>query len=270
MLKRLSKKTIIIALCAMLVILGVLIAIVVRQGSNNPYGKEVASLITEDEVSNIGDVLRAAGLSNVDLFETWVYEYLENKGNDFQSDAYSDADCRLTTMLLAEQQISCKDAQAYQGDYLMIDVDKLKNDSSFVLLSDNINDFTTIFGEMPIPAGGFKDALPENWKKHDIVFNNDNCKIVNLVFQTMDTNEAFVGHTGILVDCRELSGVEVNSNYLFVEKLAFNDAFMATELNDPSDLIDIFSQRDDYKTEEGEAKPIIYLNDEFLGELKLR
>lgn len=268
MSKILNKKTLIIILCTMMVLAAALISVVIRQGSSNPYSKEANAFITESDVSKVGDVLRAAGLSNVDLFETWVYEYLENKDSNFQSDAYSDADCRLTTMLLAEKQLSCKDPEEYQGDYLMIDVDKLRHDNAFVLLSDNINDFTTMFGETPIPAGGFKDALPQQWKKHDIIFYNDYCKIVNLVFQTKDTNEAFVGHTGMLVDCRELSGVEVNSNYLFVEKLAFNDAFMATELNDPSDLIELFSQRDDYKTEEGEEKPLVYLNDEFLGELK--
>ena len=264
----LNKKTLIIILCAMMFLAAALIAVVVRQGTSNPFGKEVGSFISEKDVPRVGEVLRAAGLSNVDIFETWVYEYLENKDSNFQSDAYSDADCRLTAMLLAEKQLSCKDPEEYQGDYLMIDVDKLRNDNSFVILSDNTNDFTTMFGETPIPASGFKDALPQKWKKHDIKFYNDYCKIVNLVFQTMDTNEAFVGHTGILVDCRELSGVEANSNYLFVEKLAFNDAFMASELNDPSDLINLFSQRDDYKTEEGEAKPLVYLNDEFLGELK--
>ena len=116
MIKGLNKKILIIVLCVMLAALAALVMVLVNQGNNNPYGKEAASYITEDEVSKIGDVLRAAGLSNVDVFETWVYEYLENRDEKFQSDAYSDADCRMTAMLLLDDQISCDGAEDYTGD----------------------------------------------------------------------------------------------------------------------------------------------------------
>jgi hypothetical protein len=87
------------------------------------------------------------------------------------------------------------------------------------------------------------------------------------VFNTLGTDEVFVGHAGVLVDCSKLDDSKYK-NYLFVEKLAFGDAFMATEIKDPKDLIDLFSGRKDYSVQEGEHKPIVYINDELLGELK--
>ena len=267
MIKGLNKKILIIVLCVMLAALAALVMVLVNQGNNNPYGKEAASYITEDEVSKIGDVLRTAGLSNVDVFETWVYEYLENRDENFQSDAYSDADCRMTAMLLLDDQISCDGAEDYTGDYLMIDVDKMENEDGYILIRDNLKVFTTLFGETKIPSSGIEAALPENWKKYGLKVFNDSASLVSLIFTTTDGKEVFTGHAGVLVDCGSL-GITEYKNYLFVEKLAFGDAFMATELNDPKELIDIFSQRDDYAVGEGEPKPLVYINDELIGALK--
>lgn len=265
-MRLLEKKRMVAIVCVMLIILIVLVAVLVKKGNRNPYGSEAASLITENEVAKVGDTLRLAGLSNVDLFETWVYEYLENKNTDYQSDAYSDADCRMTSMLLLDDQISCEGAEEYKGDYLMIDVDKIQNEDANIFIRDNLHIFTTLFGETKIPESGIENSLPENWKKHDIKVFNENASLVSMVFNTLGTDEVFVGHTGVLIDCSKLEGSEYK-NYLFVEKLAFNDGFMATELNDPKELIDLFSKRSDYTVEEGEHKPIVYINDELLGEL---
>jgi len=251
----------------MLIIVVILAAVAIKQGKKNPYGKEATSMITEKEVSKVGDTLRAAGLSNVDMFETWVYEYLENKNEDFQSNAYSDADCRMTAVLLLDDQISCDGAEEYKGDYLMVDVDKMQNDDTYILIRDNLHVFTTLFGETTIPDSGIENALPNNWKKHGMKVFNENASLVSLVFSTTDTDEVFVGHAGVLVDCSKLNDSPYKK-FLFVEKLAFNEAFMATEIGNPKELIDIFSKRADYTVEEGEHKPIVYINDKLLGELK--
>lgn len=265
-MKNLSKKNIVIVLCVMLLAVAVLASVAIKQGKKNPYGKEATSFITEKEVEKVGDTLRAAGLSNVDLYETWVYEYLENKDANFQSDAYSDADCRMTAMLLLDDQISCDGAEEYTGDYLMIDVDKIQNEDAYIFIRDNLHVFTTLFGETKIPESGIENALPDNWKKHGMKVFNENASLVSLVFSTLGTDEVFVGHAGVLVDCSKLEGSEYK-DYLFVEKLAFGDAFMATELSDPKELIDLFSQRSDYNVEDGEHKPLVYINDELIGEL---
>ena len=266
-MKTISNKKV-IALVCLGIALAVILAFVLRNLlKSRPYGKETDSVISEEKVTKVGDALRAAGLSNVDLFETWVYEYLEDKDEEYQSDAYSDADCRMTAMLLFDDQVRCKKPEEYKGDYLMIDVDKIENEGTYLLIQDNLPVFTTLFGETRIPKSGMVDALPENWKKHSIKVINDKASLVSLVFKSMDREEVFVGHAAVLIDCSKLEGVEYK-NYLLVEKLAFNDAFLATELEDTKDIVELFSGRKEYKEEAGEERPLVYLNDELLGELK--
>ena len=77
---------------------------------------------------------------------------------------------------------------------------------------------------------------------------------------------AFVGHTGILIDCRNIESVD--SNYLFVEKIAFGDPFKITLFKDENDLIEMLSERPDYTSEEGDPAPVVYKNGERIGELK--
>lgn len=255
-----NKRTIIIAIGIMLVAIAILTVILIGK-----VRETAGTVITEKNLPEVAGALREAGLSNTDLFETWVYEYYENK--DSNTEAYSDADCRMTAMLLFDDQISCENAEEYKGDYLMIDVDKIENEDTNIFIRDNLQVFTTLFGETKIPDGGIEKALPENWKKHGIKVFNENASLVSLMFTTTDGKEVFTGHTGVLIDCSKLEDSEFE-NYLFVEKLAFNEAFMATELKDPSELIDLLSQRDDYTTEEGEHKPLMYINDELIGELK--
>ena len=267
MIKALGKKKLIIIGSIVLALILVLVIVLIKNADHNPYGEEASSVIDDKEVVEVTELLRAAELSNVDLFETWVYEYLEDKDKNYQSDAYSDADCRMTAMLLFDDQISCKDAEEYKGDYLAIDVDKIENEGTYTFIRDNLSVFTTLFGETKIPKDGIEQALPQNWKKHGIKVFNDKASLVSLVFKSMDKEEVFVGHAAVLVDCSKLSGSE-KKNYLLVEKLGFNDAFMATILEDPKDMIDLFSKRPEYKEEAGAQKPLLYVNDKLLGELR--
>jgi hypothetical protein len=60
----------------------------------------------------------------------------------------------------------------------------------------------------------------------------------------------------------------VDSNYLFVEKIAFGDPFKITLVKDENDLIEMLSDRPDYTSEEGNPAPVVYKNGETIGELK--
>ena len=258
------KKTII--LCAAFVAILILALVLVKQAKGNPYGGEASSVISEKEVTKVGDTLRAAELSNVDLFETWVYEYIENKDKNYQSDAYSDTDSLMTAMLLLDDQISCNGAEEYKGNYLKDDVNRIEKEGTYIFIRDNLAVFTTLFGETEIPKGGIEKALPENWKEHGIKVFNDNAFLVSLVFKPGDKEETVVGHAAVLVDCSKLNDAEYEK-YLLVEKRGPNDAFMVTELEDPEEMIELFSQRDEYKEEAGKNKPLLYVNDKLLGKL---
>ena len=173
----------------------------------------------------------------------------------------------MTVMLLAGESIGYESVDDnYDGTYLMFDTDEIENNEAYRVLLDKEKLFTTMFGEVPYSKDGFADALPENWRKHGIVFNNDKCSIISIVFKSLEKEEAFVGHTGILIDTRDIEGAE--ANYLFIEKLAFGEPFKVTKLNDKEELIPLFSQRADYTVEKDEPAPMVYENDKILGELK--
>lgn len=259
-----KRHRIILLIVIMLAALAILTVLLFREVDTNTSGRR-GTPITEKNLLKVSETLRSAGLSNTDLFETWVYEYYENK--DSNTEAYSDSDCRMTAMLLLDDQVSCSSNEEYKGDYLMIDVDKIENEDAYMFIRDNLSVFTALFGEMPIPESGIENALPDNWKKKGLKVFNENASLVSVVFTTLDADEVFVGHTGILIDCSKLENTEYE-NYLFVEKLAFGDAFMATEIKSPDALTALLSKRPDYTTEEGESKALVYINDELLGKLK--
>ena len=224
--------------------------------------------INEENVSQVCEILNKAGLSNVDVFKSWV-EDTASIASDSESETsgFSDADCRMTVMLLAGDLIKYDSIEeSYDGTYLMFDMDAIENNDEYSVLKGKKQLFTTMFGEMPISKKGFAETLTENWGEHGIKVDSEKCSVISLLFKAFDTEEVFVGHTGILVDCRDINSID--SNYLFVEKIAFGDPFRITLIQDENELIEVLSARDDYTVEEGEDTPVVYKNDEAIGELK--
>lgn len=238
---------------------------------NSHAERRKAGFTTEDimdnNISEVGNIMENAGLSNVDVFKKWVGESSAGSSEESGANGFTDADCRMTVMLIAGDFISYESVNDnYDGTYLMFDIDAIENNEAYRVLLDKEKLFITMFGEVPYSKDGFADALPENWKQHGIVFNNDRCSVISIVFKTLEKEEAFVGHTGILIDTRDIEGAD--ADYLFIEKLAFGDPFKATKLNNKEDLITLFSERADYTVEKDEPVPMVYENDKILGELK--
>ena len=225
--------------------------------------------ITEDNVSKVCDILRGGGLSNVDEFETWVLRSQEGEGGDESGTAtFADADCRMTVMLLAGDQISADSVnKTYDGDYLMFDLDIIENNPDYAMIREKQRLFETLFGEMPIPSGHFEKAYPANLEKHGVRFENEKSAVVSIVFKVLDREEAFVGHTGILVDCSDMP--EAGARYVFVEKIAFGEPFQVTRLNNLDELMALFSSRPDYATEDGEPAPVVCVDDKVVGTLEM-
>ena len=222
-----------------------------------PAGRE----ITPDSFDEIATVLDYAGLENADTFREWVSAFAAGG----MSGEQGDADCRMTVMLLAGDKLSSSAVNRdYEGTYLMFDLDAIENDPSFAILRDKEALFQTVFGETGIPEGGLKEALANVWNEYGISFANDRCSIISVVFKAYGEDKAFVGHTGLLIDC---GGYLSGARYMFVEKLAFYDPFMITELESVDELIALLSSRPDYSGEEGDPSPAVYMNDEFIGEL---
>ena len=144
----------------------------------------VALAKTEIENGDVEcDILRGGGLSNVDEFETWVLRSQEGEGDDETGTAtFADADCRMTVMLLAGDQISADSVnEKYDGDYLMFDLDIIENNPDYAMIRDKQRLFETLFGEMPIPSDHFEKAYPANLEKHGIRFENEKSAVVSIV-----------------------------------------------------------------------------------------
>lgn len=224
--------------------------------------------ITKDNLPTVVDVLKTSELSNVDVFEGWVNDYLSGSAENTETSGFDDADCRMTVMLLAGDSIEYKSLEeTYGGTYLMFDVDLIENNDTYSVLKDKEKLFTTLFGEMPIPDSGFADAFPDNLKAHGITFTGSKFSVISIVFKTFEDDMAFVGHTGLLIDTRDNSAVD--SDYVFVEKIAFNSPYTVTKIKDEKELLKVLSDRPDYMVEEGEPNPLVYKNGEAIGELEV-
>lgn len=227
--------------------------------------------ITTWTLESIASELEEAGLDNVDVFRQWVEENRTEEADDEESEesGFTDADCRMTAMLLAGSHLTSRTVEEkYTGDYLMFDVEAIESDSRYSMLKKDEKLFTTLFGEKPVSKNGFSETLPENWKRHGISFDLDNCALISVMLPVFGRQEAYVGHTGILVDRGEEAETNGRSRYLFVEKLAFQDPFMMTELTDEKELIALFSSRPEYQPEDGDPPALIYRNDELMGVLR--
>ena len=227
--------------------------------------------ITKENVSQVCEILNEAGLSNVDVFEKWVKDSASGASEKAsEMSGFTDADCRMTVMLLAGELIKYDSVEEdYNGTYLMFDMDAIENKDEYSILKEKKQLFTTMFGEMAISKNGFAETLPENWSKHGINVESDKCSVISILFKAYEEYEeeaAFVGHTGILIDCRDIKSVD--SDYLFVEKIAFGDPFKIILVKDESELVKMLSERSDYTTEEGDPAPVVYKNGEIIGELK--
>ncbi len=194
-----SRKTIVLSLFMVLMITA-LVACDSEKGKLLESGD-----ITKENISQVCEILNEAGLSNVDVFEKWVKESASGASEKTSEvSGFNDADCRMTVMLLAGDQIKFDRVEDdYGGTYLMFDVDAIENNDEYSVLKDKKQLFTTMFGEMAISKNGFAETLHENWSKHGIKMESDKCSVISILFKAYEEDAAFVGHTGILIDCRD-------------------------------------------------------------------
>ena len=177
-----SRKTIVLSLFMVLMITA-LVACDSEKGKLLESGD-----ITKENISQVCEILNEAGLSNVDVFEKWVKESASGASEKTSEvSGFNDADCRMTVMLLAGDQIKFDSVEEdYGGTYLMFDVDAIDNNDEYSVLKDKKQLFTTMFGEMAISKNGFAETLPENWSKHGINVESDKCSVISILFKAYE------------------------------------------------------------------------------------
>ena len=254
------KKKLLVAILIVLAIIAIFVASFCIIKNNKPLE---SGDVTDKNLNKVGKILEEAGLGNIDTFKKMVKDSAKAAAKE---SGFSDADCRLTVMLLAGDQIKYNTVnENYDGDYLMFDLDAIDNDKSFSVLKSKRALFTTLFGETKIDDTGFTNTHAKTWHEHGIRLNSKNFSIISILFETIEKDKAFVGHTGILIDTKESKYTD--ANYVFIEKIAFGEPYKITLVNDKNELLKILSARPDYTVEEGEATPVVYENDVKIGQL---
>lgn len=237
--------------------------------------------------AGVCDDLNTAGLSNVEVFNDWVLDFAESVGDsarlsdkwvqpgattpDLEKCAegwekhhdYSDADCRMTAMLLLDGIITAEKAESeYTGTYLMFDVDAIENADRYEVIRKDLDLFTTLFGDRtPGENEDPSEVFGNMWSEYGFNISNDNVSLVSIVIYDPDFDQTFTGHTGVLVK-------QAADIYLFVEKLAFEQPYQAMIISDTDQLFSLLANRSEYYGSEGDVGPYVYLNGDYQGELK--
>lgn len=247
----------------------------------------VTNMAGSQTSAEVCDDLNAAGLSNVVTFNDWVLDFAGSAGDsagladewmqpgantpdlaacadgwEKQHD-YSDADCRMTAMLLLDGIITAEKTDSeYTGTYLMFDVDAIENTDRYEVIRKNLDLFTTLFGDRtPGKNEDPSEVFGNMWSEYGFSINNDKVSLLSIVVYDPDFKQTFTGHTGILVK-------QAEDCYLFIEKLAFEQPYQAILVSNTDQLLELLAERDEYYGSEGDAGPFVYLNGDYLGELK--
>lgn len=262
----------------------VLIAVLITACGRNSSTVMASYLVEDEDITGVCEAIQDAGLQNTDTFEAWIRDFAETSASPagmtvgwVEPDTlsknrldcadhwqathdYSDADCRMTAMLLMGDLIQSDIVEGpYDGTYLMFDTDAIENVDRYEILRQREALFTTLFGEMDA-QDGIEGSLPNNWKKHGIRLNSDKVTLISVVLPDVMLKEAFVGHAGLLID--------TGDGLLFVEKIAFEQPYQATKLKTTDDLIALLSSRPDYLTGEDEEAAAVFQNDKMIGRIK--
>lgn len=240
----------------------------------------------EKTIGEVIEQMENAGLSNTDIFKDWLSDFADTAGknaglkdnwlplNELKFDMeksmsgwennhdFSDSNCRITAFLLLDELLHSKSMRKnYTGTYLMFDMDAIDNFKKYEIHKKKRDLFITLFGDNEIKDGeNPQPVFSEVWKKYGIKINSKDVSLLSVVMYDADFKTVFVGHTGILID--------MGNDKLFVEKLSFEQPYQATKIQNVDELLKMFSKRAGYFGAEGEQGPYIYINGDYLGELK--
>ena len=151
----------------------------------------------------------------------------------------------------------------YEGTYLMFDTEAIDNVERYETIKENRDMFTTLYGEKSVADKKHPEtAFSDSWEHYGFQIDSDRISLLSIVIYDPYSDVTFVGHTGILIKDRD--------DYLFVEKIAFEQPYQATKVTTVDELLNILSLRPEYFGEEGEAGPFVYNNGEYIGTLKAK
>lgn len=250
---------------------------------SKPEVLKATNLYLQTDKDYVKEILKNNNVSNVDTFINWVnhFNLASNQKcginttwtsiNDIKYDAIecankyeekyqiSDGDCRMTAFALIERDLQMSKKIQDEGSYLMFDMDVIDNNKDYELIKNKRDDFVTLFNEIDISnisKDELQNVFSNKWKEYGIKIKNEKVSLISLVIEDTDSKVLFVGHTGILI--------RLEDKIMFIEKIAFEQPYQVTLLNNMNELFDMFSKRHEYFSGEEENGPFVYENDKLV------
>ena len=250
---------------------------------SKPEVLKATNLYLQTDKDYVKELLKNNNVGNVDVFLNWVdhfniasnqkcgvnttwtsindikYDEIECANKYEKKYQMSDGDCRITAFALIEKDLQMSKKIQDEGTYLMFDMDVIDNNKDYKLVKNKRDDFVTLFNEINISNVGDKElqnVFSNKWKEYGIKINNEKVSLISLVIEDPDSKVLFVGHTGVLI--------HLEDKIMFIEKIAFEQPYQITLLNNMNELFDMFSKRKEYFGGEKENGPFVYENDKLV------
>lgn len=160
--------------------------------------------------------------------------------------------CRINTFTLLKENISVGDIKDMDDSLLFLDkeaieVGKLFDEADF-------DKFKKLFSKVNTEKTTDIAVHSKKMEEHfsDVKFN-DNAKMISvIVHDNLDGDSLFVGHVGVMV--------ENNGEYIFVEKLSFEEPFQALKFANKEDCFRYLAKKYEHYKDEGTVAPFIMEN----------
>jgi hypothetical protein len=128
------------------------------------------------------------------------------------------------------------------------------------VIKKNLALFTTLFGDRtPVDGEEPSEVFGRIWDEYGFHVESDKAHLLSIVLYDPDTNQTFVGHTGVMI--------QEEGSVLFVEKIAFEQPYQAIRAESIDQLLKILAERPEYFGEEGAPGPFVYIDGEYVRKL---
>lgn len=179
--------------------------------------------------------------------------------------SFTGINCRITSFGLVSDKIKVANTKNPNLSVVEIDNSSFKDSPIPNLNKNEIERFNKFYSAIPTDNKNDADfqikKIKDFWKKNGIEFphSQDYSLISVFVFSNIDqdTNELFIGHTGLLFNTKD-------GRYMLVEKLAFTAPYQAVIFENKNDLYDYLIELYDFSNNQYPIKPLIFEDDKIL------
>lgn len=167
---------------------------------------------------------------------------------------YIGANCRITAYSLLKGTLGIPTGDS--DDFLLF-LDRDAIASGGLLTEEEYGEFKRLFSRVKTEKTGEVRVHAKKMRGHFAGFQfNEKAKMVAvIVHDNLDGDFLFIGHVGVLTENGE--------EFLFVEKLSFEEPYQALKFQSEDDCYRYLLQKYEAYSDEGAAKPFLMVNGEF-------